>query len=332
MKKDINPLIQNILHMIETHKVREGAYARWIMDNGTDRKMGVNEYGCADAANILYTLGYFPKNVEERQAWVNELQQMQEPETGLFKEATHHPIHTTAHCTAALELFDALPRYPLTAFEPYKTKEGLYELLESLDWSESPWNMSHRGAGIYAALTNAEEATPEWNKWYFEWLWNEADPETGLWRKGYAPNGKRPAYEHMAGSFHYLFNHEHAKMPLRYPEKMIDSCLAMYQEGKMTKNFGRGVNFLEIDWVYCITRALRQCDHRFAECVAAVEEFADGYLDYLLSLDPDTSPEMDDLHALFGAVCCVAELQRFLPGQVLTDRPLRLVLDRRPFI
>ena len=39
-----------------------------------------------------------------------------------------------------------------------------------------------------------------------------------------------------------------------------------------------------------------------------------------------------DLHLLFGMVCCLAELQQALPGTFRTQRPLRLVLDRRPFI
>lgn len=110
-------------------------------------------------------------------------------------EATHHPIHTTAHCTVALELFDALPKYKMTAFEPYKSKEGLYRFLDDLDWAKASWSQSHRGAGIYAALNVAEEATPEWNDWYFLWFWNEADPETGLWRKGFANTDTIPIYE-----------------------------------------------------------------------------------------------------------------------------------------
>lgn len=331
MKKNMTSLINHILTVIENHKIREGAYARWIIDDGSDRKMGINEYGCADAANILYTIGYFPKDIEERKCWIHEMQQMQNPETGLFVEETHHPLHTTAHCAAALELFDALPLYHMTALDPYKTKEGLADFLDQLDWLEVPWSQSHQGAGIYAALNNAEEATPEWNDWYFEWLWNESDPETGLWRKGRVTAAVRPAYEHMAGSFHYLFNHEHAKMPLRYPEKMIDTCLDMYQNRTIRSNFGQKVDFLEIDWVYCITRALRQCNHRYEECVATVTDFAEKYLDFLLSLNAE-SPELDDLHMVFGAICCVAELQRFLPGSVITEKPLRLVLDRRPFI
>lgn len=333
MRKNISKFINNVEKVVEKHKIDTGAYARWTMDNGKDRKMGINEYGCADAANILYTIGDFPKNVEERAHWIHVLQSMQDPETGLFWEKTHHTIHTTAHCLAALELFDAEPKYPLKAYAPYTTKEGLYQFLDGLNWKTSPWDASHRGAGLYAALNIAGEAAAEWNEWYFDWLWEESDPETGLWRKGYTKSGDKPIHHHMAGTFHYLFNHEHAKMPLRYPEKLIDSCLTMYRDSSMEQaKFGKNVGFLEIDWVYCITRALRQCNHRFEECVETVTDFAEQYLDYLLSLDPETSAEMDDLHMLFGAVCCVAELQRFLPGCVITDKPMKLVLDRRPFI
>ena len=318
--------------LIKKHELAPGAYARWTIRDGSNRNMGVNEYGCADAANILYTIGEFPRDLEERQAFKDTLQNMQDPKTGLFVEGTHHAIHTTAHCIAALELFDCFPKYKLTALEPYKTKEGLYRFLDGLDWQNMPWSQSHQGAGIYAALTVAEEATPEWAEWYFNWLWEEADSTTGLWRKGFANTDTRPIYEHMAGSFHYLFNLEHAKMPLRYPEKMIDTCLSMYQNQKLRDDFGTIVGFLEIDWVYCITRALRQCGHRFEECVEAVTDFADKYLDYLMSLDPDLDKRIDDLHMLFGAVCCIAELQRFLPGCIITPKPLKLVLDRRPFV
>lgn len=331
MKKDITKLISDIKTIVKKHEIAPGTYARWTMDDGTDRNMGVNEYGCADAANILYTIGAFPKDAGERAAFVQALQKLQNPENGLYVEPTHHTIHTTAHCTAALELFDALPLYPLKGLDRYKTKEGLYQLLDGLAWVDNPWPNSHQGAGIYAALTVTEEATREWNGWYFDWFWNEADPDTGLWRKG-CQTGEAPIYAHMAGSFHYLFNHEHAKMPLRYPEKMINTCLDMYYNNKLRADFGTFVGFLEIDWVYCVTRALRQCNYRFEECVEAVTDFAEKYLDYLMGLDPETSEEMDDLHMLFGAVCCIAELQRFLPGCVVTEKPLRLVLDRRPFI
>lgn len=336
MKKDINPLIQNVKRVVERHKLAPGAYARYTIDgilsNGQGRKMGVNEYGCADAANILYTIGAFPRDLEERKAWIETLQGMQDPETGLYMEGSHAHLHCTAHCLAALELFDAGCVHRLSALDEYRTKEGLVKFLEELPWKDAPWHGSHVGAGLYAAMNLAEEATPEWNNWYFDWLWEEADPETGLWRKDCV----KYLYHSMGGSFHYLFNVEHARMPIRYPDKMIDTCLKLYNEERMngphTGPFGRRLGFTEADWVYCISRSLRQCSHRFEECVETVSEFADGYLDYLLSLDMDTDPRVDDLHDLFGSMCCVAELQRFLPGQVITDKPLKHVLDRRPFI
>jgi hypothetical protein len=42
--------------------------------------------------------------------------------------------------------------------------------------------------------------------------------------------------------------------------------------------------------------------------------------------------EFDDLHTLHGTLAALAELQQALPGALLTDRPLRLTLDRRPFL
>lgn len=328
-RKDITPLIENIKKAVKAHEISTGAYMRYTH---SDEAQTANEYGCADAANILYTLGEFPQDVAERQLWVETLQNMQNPETGLFYEETHFPLHTTAHCIAALELFDARPKYPLKELAQYKTKEGLYGLLESLEWKDSPWNNSHKGAGIYAALTNAGEATAEWNDWYFDWFWEEADPETGMWRKGYADKNNPDVYQDMAGTFHYLFNHEHARRPLRYPEKMVDTCLHMYEKNYLPDFFGKQTGFIEIDWVYCTTRALRQSGHRFAECKQVLKEFADKYLDFLMTINPDEPSWFDDLHMLFGSVCCIAELQQFLPGYIYTEKPLKLVLERRPFI
>ena len=52
----------------------------------------------------------------------------------------------------------------------------------------------------------------------------------------------------------------------------------------------------------------------------------------LMSLDETTHEGFNDLHMLFGTMCALAELQSAFPGRFLTDKPLKLVLDRRPFI
>ena len=88
---------------------------------------------------------------------MDTLQRFQDPETGLFREDSHDPIHTTAHCLAALELFDAGPRHPLRALAPLAAPGALEDFLDGLDWRGDPWRESHRGAGVYAARWLAGE-------------------------------------------------------------------------------------------------------------------------------------------------------------------------------
>lgn len=329
---NIDALREKISGVVRAHALGGGAYARWLwQDAAGKRELGANEYGVADAANILYTIGEFPCG-REREEMLGALASMQDPESGLFTEATHHPIHTTAHCTAALELFDVRPRYPLTALKKYQTVEGLYGLLDSLNWTGNPWPQSHQGAGIYAASVLAGEVSLAWQRAYFAWIWDNTDPKYGMSRAGTIDGGTASLSAHMCGWFHYTFNTEYARQPMRYPDKMIDSCLAMYEAGEVSPDFGRLVGFREIDWVFCLSRAARQTTHRFDDVRAALTAFARDYIPWLDSLDPASHDGMNDLHMLFGAVCAVAELQRAIPGEIECAFPWRLVLDRRPFI
>ena len=346
---DIRPLIREIKKCVERHELKEkGAYCRWLWGgnvwggDSAPRELGKNEYGCADAANILYTINDFYCDEDTRKARIRELQTMQDPETGMFNEVSHDPIHTTAHCLAALQLFDAKPLYKVKGLHKYFDKNELYALLDSLDWQTNPWQQSHLGAGVYAALVNADEVTEDFSKNYFEWFWNNSDEVTGFWKKGYsesAPcsnqrvlNGKASLFNYMAGGFHYLFNHEYAKMPLRYPEKVIDSCIKMFTEDGLPTNFMKKCNFIEVDWLFCLTRASRQSAHRYEERTALIEKFAENFCSYMMSIDYERDESFNDLHMLFGACCALAELQSALPGKIITEKPLRLVLDRRPFI
>lgn len=332
---DITPIVKNIEKTVAAHKVSDGNYARWLWQNdkGT-RELGSNPYGCADAANILYSIGAFPRDPGERAKWVETLQAMQ-GEDGLFHELTHHEIHTTAHCAAALELFDAAPARPCTALHKYLEYDNFKGLMDGLNWSSNPWSESHKGAGVYVALNLTGAATKEWNDNYFRWFADNTDPETGLWMgpRYLEIERKAPMYFYMAGTFHYLFNHEYAHMPLMHPEKMIDTCIEMYDDpAGLPKNFGTKADFIEIDWIFCLTRAQRQTPHRFYEVRERLEDFAEKFLDFWYNADWEKNETLNDLHMLFGGVCGLAELQQTLKGKMVSDVPLKLVLDRRPFI
>ena len=321
---NIQPLVEKIAREVERHAIpgRPGAYRRYLTGDA-------NPYGCADAANIWYTLGIFPRDLDFRAACVAELRKFQDPETGLFSEPTHHTYHTTAHCAAALELFDARPLFPLAALDRFRTPAGITEMLETLDWHQ---HYGHIAAGIFAALLVTGHRDPAWQDAYFGWLAGHCDPETGLSVPGVIG---RPLSKimHMVNWFHMLFNFLACNRPIPRPEALIDSCIDIIRSADFPREFNIGLGFGEIDWCFCMNRASRLTDHRFAEVRELLRRERGLLLDYLTS-----SPEIadlhcgSDLHSLFGTVCALAELQLALPGEMETDIALRNVLDRRPFI
>lgn len=337
MTWNIDPIISKIRKTIDTHKLPEpGAYTRWLWLDDYARSyhlnVGRNEYGCADAANIQYTIGCFPQDPAERAAALKVLQDFQDPETGMFREATHHPIHTTAHCTGAIELFDAVPRYPLTELSQYLDTAKLAEFMENLDWFGNPWCASHQGAGVYAALYNARMTTLEWRDFYFRWLNDHVDPETGYSIIGGVKSAIQPEYHHLNGWFHYLFNYVNGREAFPMPEKLVDACIDLYRNKKLGETFCVWTGFAELDWIFTINRASRQTPHRFHESRELIRDFADRYFDYFFALDEQTDNGFNDMHCLFGMASCLAEIQLALPGEVKTTVPLKSVLDRRPFV
>ena len=336
MNRNIDKLISYVEKTVKEHELAPGCYARWlIQDKDGTRDLSSSEYGCADAANILYTIGKIPRDLAQREACVKELQRMQK-EDGRFEEPTHQTIHTTAHCVAALELFDAAPALPLNYhMENFGTPEKAVAFLESLGWDTNPWNESHKGAGFYAAMVLACDMPLEWQDAYFNWLADHVDSATGIGLEG-AHNGKRPMIHHLAGWFHYLFNHIYAHRPIPNAEKAVDTMIWYYENDlRYCKGhpFGKIMGFAEIDWIFILNRASMQSGHRREEAKALIREFAEKYLDFLEeNMETAYKTRFDDLHMLFGAMCAVAEMQLALPGEIKSTIPLKNVLDRRPFI
>ncbi len=331
MNRNIDNIIAMVEKSVEDHCIGPGKYQRWRWQNekGT-RNIDSSEYGCADAANILYSIGKFPRDLETRAACVKELQSFQK-EDGCFSEPTHHFLHSTAHCTAALELFDAAPKYPLTYhMENFGTIEKLEAFLPTIGWISNPWSESHKGAGLFAAMILTCDMPLDWQDAYFKWLWDNNDPVTGI---GLANHGnEKPLQHHLNGWFHYMFNHVYAKRPFPNSEKLIDSCIDMYRNNTFASKFAYEIGFSEIDWVFAINRASRDTGYRRAEVLDCIRDFAQKYFDFIEGIDTEKHEGFNDLHMLFGAVCAITEIQLALPGEVKTTIPLKNVLDRRPFI
>lgn len=331
---DLTPFIDDVRRRVA--ELNLGSPGRYLNSLDAERydQSKPDAYGCADAANILYSLGELPAAGAERDAFVAELQAHQDQETGEFNHQTHTRYHTTGQVVGGLEVLDARPLYPLRFLQPLLEPGALERFLDQLAWADDPWFSSWDGAGAAAALAVTGEAPVEWFDRYFSWLDAETDPETGFLRKGRmlpfeVPRGR---FANLAGTFHYFFNYAHLRRPVPYPERVIDSALQLYE--KEPYPIAREVvGYPEVDWVYVITTALKQTSHRHDEAIAALWDVA-GRVAAAVN-DPAhraANPYLKTMHGMLGTVCTVAELQTALPGAYHTPRPLRHVLNRRPFI
>ena len=327
---DLRVFIQEIQSIVARHNLgKPGEYTRWLaQDAKGSRNLGSTPYGCANAVNILYTIGALPEN-EDRQAMANVLRRFQDEESGLFVSPGNYETHTTAFVSGALKLLDVKPLHRAKAFEKYLDMDALFAFMDAIDWPCNPWLGSHLGAGLYASMLLTGTSTDTWEDLYFQWLDENADPETGLWKKGCLQGA--PKFHYLAATFHYVFNYEHAKRALPYPKALLDTCIQAYRNGDCI-DFAKEVGWADIDFAYLLARIQRRAGTRFEETQQILREIADGLISQLLAMDPETSETLNDLNTLFAIVCALAVLQDALPGYIRTSVPLKLVLDIRPFL
>ena len=117
---DLRVFIQEIQSIVARHNLgTPGEYTRWLtQDAKGSRNLGSTPYGCANAVNILYTIGALPEG-EDRQAMADVLRRFQDKESGLFVSPGNYETHTTAFVSGALKLLDVKPLHRAKAFGKY---------------------------------------------------------------------------------------------------------------------------------------------------------------------------------------------------------------------
>lgn len=333
MSIEIQPILDAARKSVDACKLEKpGQFKRYPNAPAGTPQAQNDIYGITGAVNMLYTLNEFNLSPADRMTWIHELQSLQDKQTGLYGDKAHHPIHTTAHTIATLELFDTQVIHPPHALLTYADPDHLPGFLESLPWEEDPWQSSHLGSGLYTILVLARQVDLTWEDAYFEWLDKEIDPATGLLRQGLVKqrelNGEQTLLPFLAGHFHYLFTYAYAKRAHPFSFRLIDSAIDVMECN--WNLFAKRLGFFEIFWVYCLTRSRLVSTHRREEVDQALKHFAVRYVDLLNEFTQFNG--FNDIHMMFGAVTVLAELQTALPGLLRSRRPLRSVLERRPFL
>ena len=203
--------------------------------------------------------------------------------------------------------------------------------LETIDWRKAVYSGSHRGAGIGSIYALVPElGTPAWFANYFGFCDSLFDPNNGLMGRDKPPGGDD---DQIGGTFHYHFLYSHFNRPMPYPEKRIDAVLRLQQPD----GYWHPTNHLwmTLDPIYLMTRTLRQSPHRFADVQESVRRIMRVLMHDVYSAEGRRKLLEGKMaaHSLTAALSIAAEAQQFLGShEIITEKPLKLVLDRRPFI
>lgn len=301
-----------------------GQYARSPGDKESEL------YGVADMACILYTLDALRPTEPERAEWAAAFQTFQNPETGWLveKSRTHDPLHNTAFALAAMQLLDLTPKFPVKMGPEFM---NIRAYLDTLDWRKGVYSNSHKGAGVAAIFALVPKlGTPGWFTEYFAACDSLFDPNNGMMGKEKSPGGDS---DQIGGTFHYAFLYQHFNRHMLFPERRIDSVITLQQPD----GYWLATNklWLTLDAIYLMTRTLRYCPHRFEDVRATIRKTMSTLMREVYSVAgrKQTFTGKLAVHLVTAAISIAAEVQQFLGAQeVITECPLRLVLDRRPFI
>lgn len=330
---DVQPVLDAVLSLLSICRgPAPGLYRRTPPASGARDEAGGDPFAAAAAAHILYMLGVFPGRSSERDAWIETLRGFQDPETGLVKVAGIADLRATAACVTALDCFDIPLSHPPHTLMEHATPKDLPGFLNLLPWDEDSKEAGETAAALFAILVLTCTVGREWENAWFRWFEKENDPHTGLTRKGdispVALMGHWTLLPHVTGHAHVLYSHVHARVPHPHPWRLTDTLLDMLETNQGI--FSVEPDVRELPVVFALCRSMRVTAHRHEEGLCALRRFVFRYLVFLEN--QAKAGKLEDLVLASRVVCLLAELQQALPGTLHTRRPLRQLLDCRPWI
>jgi hypothetical protein len=292
----------------------------------------IDVYGVSDMACVLFTIGHLRPTEDERRAWASAFRSLEDDDGSYVERVpTHHRLHSTAFTIAAMELLGLWPRRDLPFATEWSEPVAVARLLDDLDWRDSVYAGSHVGAGMGAIASMVPTlGTAAWLDAYFASLDAHLDEVNGMFGVAKPVQGDT---DQIGGTFHYAFLYDWHHRPMAHPDARIDAILGLQRTDGVWAD--DNPLWLTLDAIYLLARAVERTGHRRPEVEHAVREALHGV--HRRAVDPGRREAAFGwylgAHSLTAVVSILAEGQRFLGhDEILTERPLQLVLDRRPFV
>lgn len=231
-----------------------------------------------------------------------------------FDTHGHSSLHANGMVICALGPLGGRQILPVRLYDEFSTSKKAITWLENVDRSHQ-WQASHLFWGGAIPFSFSRRCPPDWCDQVFAWLDRNLDPETGWWRRG-TPHADR--HQPLGGSVHILPLYQHHGRRFPYPERVIDSVLALQLENGRwlaTKDIHL-MGYLELDALYALEYMgslapnyrrtdLRDSIRRYVRIVA---QYYSDKRAALFSLHP---------HLVLAAVGTFGLLHRLAPNEVI---------------
>lgn len=232
------------------------------------------------------------------QEWSQYIAKHQSSESGLFLDPLldrndlskrgHNWQYITWQFTffslAALDALEAQANYPLSFVEIFLDSNKIEHWLANRDWSD-PWLESNNIMFLISFLIQEWERTG--NLTYskaahtiLDWLDEYQNPKTGYWDL----NRGASLLNAMAGAFHLYFFYFYLGRPVNYPERIIDSTLALQEPDGLFDQRGGGRACLDMDAIDILVKFSLLTEHRVTEIKEALRHAFEAIL---MNQNPD---------------------------------------------
>ncbi len=265
-----------------------------------------NMYASCDVAIMRTVMGEDLHSIlapEQREQWINHINSYAGPD-GTYQRYTHHSLeHANGMVIGALGVLGGRQKYSVRLYDAFDTPEKVAAWLEKINWREQ-WSGSHLFWGGMHVFSMSRRCTEQWRKTVFDWLDANLDPETGWWRKGVRHSR---SFDALGGGAHIWPIYQHHGRRFPFPERVIDSILAMQQSDGSWLQYG---SYMELDALYGLAYMSSLAPtYRRQEILKAVAKHGRG----LNKAWPAFLSRKPDLHVLLGAVGAFGLLQQWLP-------------------
>jgi hypothetical protein len=318
-KLNLNEVREEVSDYLEKIRDKGGPYGSYR----SGIKQRPDLYSSCDVAQIRAIWGEdFQQTLSptQRQEWIGHINSFADKSDGsYFDRFNHSKLHANGMTIGALGVLGGQQKYAVKLYDEFNTPEKVIPWLEQINW-EKQWGASHQFWGGIHCFSMSKHCSDEWLDVVFDWLNNNLDPNTGWWRKGTEYTDR---HQPLGGSVHILPVYEHKGRDFPFPERVIDSVLALQLPNKRWLDRNRPsdksyLHYLELDALYAL-KYMQQLapNYRKNDIHNAVFEYGQNAIEYWLNKKQEVL-EMHP-HRILSAIGTFGLLQHHLPEMFYDD-------------